>query len=136
MIQLPCLARLSLLLALMACLGHIFLVENPASSIVVEHPRLIWVVKTLRKAGVVVLCQQLIRLGNGLRLGNGNGTLIDHHGEAVHCSRIQMILFDWVIDLLCCCFVRKTKYRKLTRLPRFKSSSWHKPQTIVMVLLG
>ena len=51
------LARLGLLLILICCLGSSFIVENPASSIVVEHPRLVWVFKALRKVGITVLCQ-------------------------------------------------------------------------------
>lgn len=48
-------SRVSLLILLMGCLGQTYLLENPERSIITAYPRLTWVLKALRRAGVRVV---------------------------------------------------------------------------------
>lgn len=53
-------SRVSLLLLLIGCLGQSYVLENPERSIILEYPRLKWVIKALRRAGVRVVRMILV----------------------------------------------------------------------------
>ena len=51
--------RSMLLLALLVCLGHFFIVENPGSSVIGAYPRLQWLIWVLKKQGIPATCPSL-----------------------------------------------------------------------------
>ena len=56
----PC--RTCLLLCLLTCMQATWLLENPASSAIVIYPRLIWVLKMLKRIGSQAFCQHYIKM--------------------------------------------------------------------------
>ena len=56
-------SRCALLILLISVLGGTYLLENPDRSIITSYPRLLWVLRVLRRAGVRVSSLNLSLVG-------------------------------------------------------------------------
>ena len=58
--NLTCDCRSMLLMALLTCLNHVFLVENPGSSMIGAYPRFQWLIDVLKEQGIAATCPDLL----------------------------------------------------------------------------
>lgn len=55
-------ARYALVALFVIAVGGVPILENPHSSLIMQHERMVWLVKTLRKSNILEPKQHLLRL--------------------------------------------------------------------------